>query len=269
MSKWSGIRTDAELLEYWKAKTPPTRPSRHAVELYEASLVRMGMHQRGDWAIMGCTPEFRSLAAKYGRPLTCIDREEQPYRALTPLCTPPENERFVKCDWLETELPETFDLILGDGIFGMLPPERYPEIFKSLQRMLKPGGLAIMRILVLDNPQFPSPAEAIRWYRENYRGNLPLTSLRTHFLVHWIDPDSKRIEPSDYEKHIEELYRENILTTEEYETFINYPLNIPIHIARQQELLSLLTDDFDIITIEKPADLLSSNYYPIMTIKKK
>lgn len=269
MSDWSGIRTNAELLTYWQAKKPPARPSKHVTELYENSIIRLGMHQRGDWGIMGCTPEFRSFAGKYGRTVTCVDREEQPFQAFKSLCDPIPEEYFVAGDWLEVNLPESFDLILADGVMGMLPTERYQGFFKSIHRMLKHGGHAILRIMVCDDPQFTSPAEAIKWYRETYQGNLPLTSLRTHFLVHWADPATMLVEPAVYIRHLEELYQQKILTPEEYDTFINFQLNVPIYIAKQQEILSFVTDDFEIITIEKPTDLLSSRHYPIFTIRKK
>lgn len=123
----------------------------------------------GNLALLGCTLELRTLARNCGRHLTCIDHDERPYTSLIPMCYPPEDEDFIQGDWVEVDLPDRFDLVLGDGSINMLAKVRHQDFVNNLQRMLSPGGCLIHRMLVSDDSGFDSPEEIIYWYHDTYQ----------------------------------------------------------------------------------------------------
>jgi SAM-dependent methyltransferase len=248
---------------------PPARPSEHMLKIYDDSIHKQGLDISGDWAILGCTPEFRTMAGQYRRPLTCIDLEERPYTAFRPLCCPPEKERFLRSDWLEVDLPESFDLVLGDGSMAMLPRNSHQNLVDNLHRMLKPSGYTILRLLCQDASPFKSPEAVIHWYRDSYIGTLPLSSLRTHFMVQWLNLETLVMEPEIFAQEMENLYQRKVLTDEEYEEFKKFPLNVALTFTRKQEFESFLVNKFDIIDVDKPTDLLSGTFYPIYTLRKR
>jgi SAM-dependent methyltransferase len=260
--------TDNELLEFWKGRKAPARPSQHMLTIYEAHINELGLDESGAWAILGCTPELRTLAGKYNRPLTCIDRNAQTYSAFRPLCEPPEQEKFVHSDWLETDLPLAFDLILGDGSMVMLPQDRHQGFIDSIHRMLKPGGYAIMKILSSENWPFKSAEEILDWFRANHRENLPMNSLRTHLGIQWMDWETMAINKDVYAEKLEEIYQNKIVTPEEYQDLLAFTMKTDLYCSDHNRFEQMLGDSFEILSIERPTDFFSSEYYPMYTIRK-
>jgi SAM-dependent methyltransferase len=262
-------KPDAEYLAAWQAMVPPARPSKEMLSLYESSMLNLNLDKMGEWALMGCTPELRSLAGKYQRPLTCIDINSNSYTALTPLCDPPEKEQFVQGDWLETDMPEAFDLILGDGPMVMLPQEQYPELIDSMYRLLKPGGYVITRILSDDDQMYASAKEALDWYRDNYKGKEPLACMLTDLWLICMDREAMAITKTDYVQWLNELYQDKIITQDEYKELDSPIMNVDLHCTNRQYLERLLGDKFEILSIEKPTDFVGGCYYPLYTLRKK
>ncbi len=260
--------TDNELLEFWKGRKPPIRPSQHIMNIYEAHITDLGLEKSGTWGMMGCTPELRSLAGKYNRPLTCIDMNVQSYTALRPLCDPPEQENFVHSDWLAVDLPEAFDLILGDGSMIMLPQERHQGFLDSIHRLLKPGGYAIMKIMSSDNWQFESVEEILDWFRANHRENHPINYL-SHLGFQWMDWDTMTIRKDVYTEKLGELKRDKLITPKEYQDLLANRMTVDLFCSSHDRFVQMLGDSFEILDIERPNDFLCSEHYPMYTIIKK
>lgn len=268
MSEWCKDSTGSMLLALWQSMKPPARPSEDTMRIYETNILKYGLDKKGDWAILGCTPEFRSLAGRFQRPLTCIDKDSRPFSALEPMCCPPEDEILVLSDWLETDLPEHFDLIFGDGSINMLSKERHQGFIDSLHRMLKPGGIAMMRLLCYQD-DFSSPEEIIRWYRESCPNSLPLTSLRTIFAAQFLDLDTMVIEPKTYTTAMKELFQKKILTPEEYAEFQSFPMNVALNFIKKETFEAQLGNCFKILSVEYSKDLASGYCYPIYILQRR
>ncbi len=261
-------KSDAEYLAAWKAMIPPARPSKEMVTLYESSMLNLNFDKSGEWGLLGCTPELRSLAGKYGRPLTCLDINSNSYTALGPMCSPPEMEQYVQCDWLETKLSEAFDLILGDGPMVMLPQEHYPALIDSLYRMLKPGGHVITRIMSCDDQMFSSAEEILDWYLNSYTGEEPLTCILSDLWMIFMNRETMAIEKTEFVKWLDELHRSNVITRDECQELDSPILNVDLHCTNRQILERLVADRFEIVSMEKPTDFVGGCYYPVCTLRK-
>lgn len=261
-------KSDADYLAAWKAMLPPARPSVEMLALYEKSMLNLNSNKSGDWGLLGCTPELRSMAGKYGRSLTCIDINSNSYTALGSMCTPPEKEDFVEGDWLETKLPEAFDLILGDGPMVMLPQELYPALLDSMSRMLKPGGHVITRIMSCDDQMYTTAGDALDWYRNSYTGEEPLPCMLTDLWLLCMNRETMAIKKTDYIKWLNELYQNKTITKDEYLELDSPIMNVDLHCTNRQILEHLIKNTFEIISIEKPTDFIGSGYYPVCTLRK-
>lgn len=261
-------KSDADYLTAWKAMVPPSRPSIGMLTLYEKSMLNLNSNKSGDWGLLGCTPELRTMAGKYGRQLTCIDINSNSYTALGSMCVPPEKENFVQSDWLETELSEAFNLILGDGPMVMLPQELYPALIDSMYRMLKPGGHVITRIMSSDDQMFTTAEEALDWYRNSYTGKEPLPCIISDLWLLCMNRETMAIKKTDYIKWLDELYKNQTITQEEYLQLDSPIMNVDIHCTNLQILERLVKNKFEIISIEKPTDFIGGCYYPVCTLRK-
>ncbi|QRN85524.1 class I SAM-dependent methyltransferase [Clostridia bacterium] len=260
--------SDAEYIASWKAMIPPARPSKEMLALYENSLLRLQYDQTGEWGLLGCTPELRTLAGKYNRPLACLDINSNSFTAMTPLCSPPKEETFVECDWLEADLPEAFDLILGDGSMIMLPQELYPPFLDNVHRMLKPGGHIITRLLSCDGKTFASAREAIDFFRANVKGKEPLVNMLTDFWILCLNRETMAIERADYSQWLNDLYHDGVLTKEEYLELDTPIMNVDLHCTSRERLKALVANKFTIVSIEAPTDFIGGHYNLVCTLQK-
>lgn len=262
-------RTPEEFAAYWEKLNPPVRPSNHMMAIYDRFLRQYGLHEAGDWGLLGCTPEIRSLAGEYGRSLTCVDRSALAYEAFRLLCQPSIDEQFIENDWVEAECPNEFDMVLGDGSVSMLLPERHRGFIQNLHSMIRPDGIALLRIQVRDGCQFDSPEELVSWFHKQEGQNSINTCTRGYLQILWADPETGTILPDDFRERIEGLYAQGILMESEYQDFKGQPMKLTVNFTTCREFEQLLAPYFEVLGVEEPNDFLSCEHYPIYALKKK
>jgi SAM-dependent methyltransferase len=180
----------------WKKQIAPRRPSSGLVKIYrQAALNEEAKNADSKWGLLGCTPEIRTLAGELTKEITCIDVNENAYWAYQPLCVPSKNEKFLCSNWLSLNNICSFDLVFGDGSIAMLPIGKHEELLGVISKLLKPGGLAALRVFLYGKSCFNNIREIFEWY-DDYKRNVQIDFAVMHYLQYlFIDPETLRIEP--------------------------------------------------------------------------
>ena len=170
-------------------------------------------------ALLGSTPELRSLAAAMNMTLLCLDKSEARYKAFGHMVVSgdgsPALERFLEADWLDARIPPA-DVVLSDGSISMLPPSLHAQFVRSVAGMLKPGGLFLVRMHLAKPPAFDSPEGVFRWSRlPPQRRHDVFTTTRTHLEMLWKDSQHGVHFPSTVAR-LEAMWQNGSITEEEY-----------------------------------------------------
>lgn len=193
----------------WRLYRSPARPSPTDLALYAAHI-----EPSGGFLLLGSTPELRSLARRHDKPLTAVDASVEAYRALEALVTVPGEERFVCSNWLEMDLGETFELVLGDGVINMLPPALHPALLERVAAHTRPGGLFILHAHAVTEPEMATPEEVIRWYRTS--GMELYTATANHMCALWANPADGGVPTPDFLLRYRQLLVDGVIDPEEY-----------------------------------------------------
>jgi len=259
-----------ELAEKWKSFTPPARPSEATLAIYEKHITNEKVHVKGQWGILGCTPELRCLGGKYHRPVTCIDKNPLAYAAMGLLCEPSDVETYVHADWLDTQLEGQFDIVLGDGSMSMLSPGQHQLFLQSVHQMLTPKGLAVLRIHVSDNLQFKSPQEVFDWYRHSCPEVPVYKATKTFLSLLWLDPVTRKTPPHDLFRNIDALYHDGVITREEFEGFqFARSSATDVHYTEKAVFEALCEGLFSVEAVSHAHDYPSHAHHPVYALRKK
>jgi SAM-dependent methyltransferase len=262
------LNTTAEnLAARWRLFMPPARPSAGLVAVYEGEAAKT--HPHSLWGLLGCTPEIRSLAGKYRREIVCIDQNPHMYSAMTSLCRPSAKETFICADWLEVQPPRPFDIIFADGSITMLPLDRHPQLLQKISRMLKPEGLAVMRVHIDTPPRFKSPTQIISWYRESHP-DLPLyTAAKIQFDLLLLNRQTHQVHPSDYRETILKLYDEGIITALELDKSLHLHVHTVLNYTPPEDFETLVSRHFTTVGIHNAGDFPGHENIPVYVLRKK
>jgi hypothetical protein len=141
----------------WQLVGAPLRPGPDDIHYLSESVGRLLERRPGDRALLlGVTPEIAELSWSPALPLLAVDKSLGMVKAVWPGDT--SERRAVVGDWLSLELPEaSLSLVMGDGVFSIFDfPEGYRALSAVLTRLLRPGGLASLRLFCR-----PEPAETV------------------------------------------------------------------------------------------------------------
>jgi SAM-dependent methyltransferase len=146
----------------WQWIGPPLRPAPEDIRLVEDGIRRWHSASGGAAPaalLLGVTPEIASLRWPAGTRLVAVDHSWAMIRGVWPgysfgfpaLCA----------EWHALPLPdESRDAVLGDGSFTALAGGgRYGAMVRSMRRVLRKGGTAILRFYL--RPDVPEPPERI------------------------------------------------------------------------------------------------------------
>jgi hypothetical protein len=253
----------------WRRFLPPARPSPGELSVYEDALFREESEAPLHCILLGSTPELRSLVHRHAYRLTVIDWNEAVFRALSPMVDPPGEERFHPANWLELE-PLEVDVALGDGSINMLPVKDHPALLQRVRDVLRPGGLAALRVHVLRPPVFASPAAVFEWYRSSGQREPIFTATRTHLDALWFDAPSQSLDLRGVHERLRALHRSGELRDEElegYEMLANYD-GITLHYSRHEEFLEQARRWFDVEGVRSGGDYTGHASHAVYLLRK-
>lgn len=140
LNYWDSLDT-----KVWTNIGYPWRPSTE--ELEEVGKVMDKLKRSSRVALLGSTPEIRSLAASKGIKLDVIDFSKKMCQEMEKICRTGGNEVFVMSDWIKyfSKKKEVYDLVIGDLIERLLPTSRLVSLSGCLSRSLRKNGKIILR----------------------------------------------------------------------------------------------------------------------------
>ncbi len=132
--------------DFWKYYTSPARP-----DVSEIEVIRPYVESGQRVLILGSTPELRDLCIECSAVVDVIDYSAKTYKALTALmhhARQSVNEHFIEAHWQELKVVEQYDVILGDHVLNVTPPDQWPTLLQNFSNALKITGLFITRTIV-------------------------------------------------------------------------------------------------------------------------
>lgn len=131
--------------EGWKKINYPWKPSN--TELGEISKFIKNIRKSSRVALLGSTPEIRSLMAREKINLDVVDFSKRMYLEMDRICESKDNEIFINSDWIEYFLGKkgVYDLIVGDLIERLLPTKRLILLRGALNGALRKEGRLLLR----------------------------------------------------------------------------------------------------------------------------
>lgn len=259
------------MAERWRKILPPIRPSKKMVELYEKNILTAIQNKSNPiWGLLGCTPEIRSIAGKYNAQITCIDRDCNAYHAYKTLSNISRYEKFVCSNWLDLELREEFDIVIGDGAMAMLPIEDHAKLITNVHKMIKPGGFASLRIQSVSPLVFNTPEKIFEWYRKEKPNEPVYFATRAFLYALWLNPPHKlRLTNDEFFTNVQELYRKGIITDKEFEGLKDIKKSVvTIQYITREILDKLIFSLFEIESVDYAGDYLIHHDHPIYLLKK-
>lgn len=125
--------------QIWDRFPVPARPSEEELKFLKRELSGIP-HE--DVLILGSTIEYRSLCKALGIHPYVADFEKSNYETLTSYAKERfESEKFLETDWLEIDLENKYDVIIGHRAFNVIGKEMMQKFFEKMYKSLKPGGV--------------------------------------------------------------------------------------------------------------------------------
>lgn len=196
--------------------------------------------------VLGATPELRDIVLSYGHTLTTIDRNpkalEEKGQQMHYRNHP--NETVIVGDWLEMKFPpNSFDVILGDGVLTALPKKQQSQLLNILHDILKPTGYLLMRegAVLHTRPRY-HPSVHIHEYRTGQYNLFDLFfGLRLYnqnFKA--IDVETRKSYLNEFMKKVEEYHKNGWLSDHERRQLLSVGEELEHTLLHKEDLDSLL-----------------------------
>ena len=254
----------------WKKKYPTVRPSPGLITLYRKVLIAANQNKpESIWGILGCTPELRSLAGEYQSKITCIDWNSDAFYAYKTLCKPSRHEKFIQSDWLKLNFENVFDIVLGDGSMAMLSIEFHQKFLENVHKMIKPKGLAVLRIYIIAPLILDSVEKIFKWYRKNCE-QTSIRIVKQYLYALWLDLDILNLDIDEYHANLLEVYKSGFINYEELEELdiIKNP-GVQVQYSKKESFEQAISPLFEILHIDHAGDYPLHVNTPLYFLQKK
>ena len=226
---------------------------------------------QGEAALLGATPELRTLAYQNNIALTAYDKSRVIFDQLRPDLIPIKSETLIQCDWLQIMDNQKYDLVLADGSLNMLAKSQQPELIEKIADMLRPGGIALVRIHLKMPQRYRTPIEVFEAFRDGKLTGPVFSATRTQLDMLWLDPETDSVKFSEVASELEKLYTEGHLRTEEYSAYSTLaPYNrIELHYSRREPFEAMASKWFDLHYMGSGHDYADHEQHPIYELRKR
>lgn len=226
---------------------------------------------QGKAALLGATPELRTLAHQNNIALTAYDKSSEIFEQLRPEPIPTESETLIQGDWLQTMDSRKYDLALADGSLNMLTKAQQSEFIERIANMLRPGGIALIRIHLKMPPRYRTPIEVFEAFRYGKLTGPVFSATRTQLDMLWLDPETDSVQFAEVASKLEKLYTEGHLRTEEYSAYSTLaPYNrIELHYTRRELFEAIASKWFNLRHMGSGHDYADHQQHPIYELRKR
>ncbi len=159
-----------EIAEKWKSYNYPVKPSPMEINFFEKELKEIINKKKNiKVLILGATPEFRDLLAKYKLEVCLIDNNKTSVKAMTSLVKRRnKKEKVVIGDWLKMPFKkDSFDLVFSDSAQDNIKFKDFNGFFNNVYQVLKPEGYWFFGAANVEKSQSISFKRYIKEYKEN------------------------------------------------------------------------------------------------------
>src|SRR3989338_5753606 len=108
-----------EFVHHWNYFIGPARASPSDLRFIKKKILEKDRDAKV--LVLGATPGYRNLCGELDIPVTLIDFKRYNYEYLSDEVKNKPKERFVEGNWMDTVLPEKFDIILADNVLNVVP----------------------------------------------------------------------------------------------------------------------------------------------------
>lgn len=264
MPDWS-----AERARHWHLFSPPARPSRGEVVIYDELLTRY-LASGAEGLLLGSTPELRLLAFQHDLQLSVFDINQTVFSTLRPHQIPIDSETFIHGDWLRRDIREQFDFLLADGSINMLAPAEQRLLIAKMANVLRTDGLALVRVHLVCAPPFSSIEQVFEAHRNGILQGEVFSATRTAIDMLLLEEQSLKLCFKKLHAVLRELQKQGRISNSEfhaYEELAGFN-TIAIHYLEQSALFSELAPYFKIVEIREGGDYAFHQQHPILVLRR-
>ncbi len=147
---------------YAYMRTPVT-PSVNDVKIIEEYLKKiLETNSQPSVLILGATFAYRKMIAENNIPVTLVDLSRQMYDVNSKILDnelgcPERTEKLIIANWMEMDLHQEFDLIIGDFVVNNIKAELKEQFHAQIAKHMTPNGFFVTRIM--NQPRNLDPVE--------------------------------------------------------------------------------------------------------------
>lgn len=253
----------------------PISPDKKTLAFHRKNLKKVQKNFKNPKAlILGVTPELRDLALSQGCSVVACDMNLEMIKKMQQFLKIKDRtkEVIIKANWLSVPLKNnSFHIILSDVAINNLPFKDFPKIFSLMSQWLVKGGLLSLREVVHpDDNKFNCFEENLKLFRQGKFSfnNLYLRARFMSFKSQSYNPRTRINNPKKIFEQFKNLYKNKIITKQEFKKFMTLKSNISHTVVKQKEFIKLISKDFKLLDV-KAGDSDKYDFYPLKLFASK
>lgn len=156
------FKKEYAFFQVWEKLSFPHRPTQNEVEIYRQFIGEADAETK--FLILGPTPELRDLLSEFRSHPILVDTSWMMLAGMSRFLkkAKPDEEIWVKANWLDVPLPERFfDIVLADLSLRHVALGEQKTLLRKISNVLRPGGKFIVRHHVINPAYRGASCEAI------------------------------------------------------------------------------------------------------------
>lgn len=237
-----------DIAQTWGKYCSPARPDASEIKLVEEQL-KSGMKV----LLLGSTPEYRDILSKNKCLTTIVDYSHDNFLAMSRLMNnkQPQNEQFIKANWLDIPVIDKFDLIIGDHVINLLPLDQWSIFLDKIKSLLKPGATFVQRVITRVVP-YNMSKEKLFLNTQSLNGPQLFPVIFYDLLMESTNKEDQTVCLADTFKLVTELRKLGFLTVDQFQYFKElswHASQIKAYITTKEYILEKLKTFFKINSI--------------------
>lgn len=223
MSGWGG-----ELAEIWTNNVPPSRPSCSELCIYTKILRKLQKKTKRQLKllVLGSTPEFRDWGYEENLNVSVVDKSEEYYRFISrELRHKNIQETVFFSTWEQMQLPESYDVILGDLAIGNVNPQKFDAFLCNIRDSLSDDGLFMGKSFIWTDEEAAKPPKQIIDEYLSFARIHPYTFINHQLGLFCLDKQHFSIDFQRMFRELENLVSHGEMSQELFSFFLNVGWN--------------------------------------------